>query len=128
MNGTSETPASQPLDRNSTVAAHRAHQSAWRERELGWPAGPPTHLGAAERYPVLRSCLAAEFEGRSAKGDGLNLMSPAAKAYADVRRAELQALGGNSTGGEAFRETRGQRDSLPCRRWPVAALNLRLRP
>lgn len=94
MNGMSETPAPQPLDRNATVAAHRGHQSAWRARELGWPAGPPTHLGAANRYPVLGSCLAADFKGRSAKAEGLNLMSPAAKAYADRRLAELHALGG----------------------------------
>ncbi|WP_256793252.1 hypothetical protein [Terrabacter sp. Ter38] len=83
-----------PRDRSAAVAAHRAHQSDWREKELGWPAGPPTHRGAAKRYPVLGSCLAPEFDGRSAKAEGLNLMSPAAKSYADARLAQLQTLGG----------------------------------
>ncbi|MFW5472297.1 hypothetical protein ACOCJ5_03215 [Knoellia sp. CPCC 206450] len=94
MNAMSEPPDAQPLDRNVTVAAHRAHQSEWREAVLGWPAGPPTHQGAAKRYPVLGSCLAPNFNGRSAKDEGVNLMSPAAKGYADRRQQELAALGG----------------------------------
>lgn len=94
MNAMSETPQAQPVDRNAAVAAHRAHQSEWREAVLGWPAGPPTHLGAAKRYRVLGNCLAPDFDGRSAKVEGVNLMSPAAKAYADERQHELAALGG----------------------------------
>lgn len=90
----SETPPPQPRDRSATVAAHRAHQSTWREEVLGWPAGPPTHRSAAKRYSVLGSCLAPDFDGRSAKGEGVNLMSPAAKAYADQRQQELAVLGG----------------------------------
>lgn len=94
MKAMSETPQAQPVDRNAAVAAHRAHQSEWREAVLGWPAGPPTHLGAAKRYQVLGSCLAPGFDGRSAKVEGVNLMSLAAKTYADERLRELAVLGG----------------------------------
>lgn len=84
----------EPRDRSAAVAAHRRHQSDWREKVLGWPAGPPTHPGAAKRFPVLGSCLATDFTGRRVKDEGLNLMSPAARQYARFRQEELRKLGG----------------------------------
>lgn len=87
--------ARSPKDRHAGVAAHRAHQSQWREQELeGWPPGPPTHPGARKRYTTIESCLAGEWNGKSAFEDGPNLMSSNAVAYTKHRLQQLCLTGG----------------------------------
>ena len=83
-----------PADRSRAVAAHRAHQSAWREEVLAWPPGPPTNPVARKRYERLGSCLAEQHDGQKPKHAGVNLMSPDAVEYAKTRVRELEGLGG----------------------------------
>lgn len=93
-----------PKDRSATIAAHREHQSRWREQELnGWPPGPPTHPGARKRYPTIGSCLAEEWKGQHVADTGPNLMSPAAVEYAKSRCEQLTATGGLAEQDRLFR-------------------------
>lgn len=93
-----------PIDRSAAVAAHRAHQSQWREEELdGWPPGPPTHPGARKRYATLGSCLADEWRGERAEVAGPNLMSRAAVAYTKSRSDQLKTTGGLAEQDRLFR-------------------------
>lgn len=60
----------------------------------GWPPGPPTDPAARKRYETIGSCLAAEWDGKSAFEHGPNLMSGNAVKYTKQRLQQLSDTGG----------------------------------
>lgn len=84
-------------------AAHRAQQGWWREALLHRPPGAPTQRSARDRYSTLSNYLPAEFEGRTAAQEGLNLMPEAARTYARARQIELVDIAGLAQGDRLWR-------------------------
>lgn len=81
-----------PKEPRST-SMHRRHQGLWRH-EIGWPCGEPRLERTRARYPTLPNLLAESHGGITAREAGVNLMSDAARTYAETRLPVLEQIGG----------------------------------
>jgi hypothetical protein len=80
-----------PGSDGATVSQHRRAQGEWRTETLHWPAGPPA-AQSAPTYPTLPNYLDCAHRGVRVEKAGINLMSPAAREYAQRRLPVLERL------------------------------------